>query len=88
MRTPMPMIPGALEPRPAGRVLEPAVPDRPRIVVAAVTDGAHLSGTDTEGAGLSGDESFRPHGLLDPLNRGLLHLTEFIIRLLGTPARL
>ncbi len=89
MTTPMPMIPGALEPRPSRRVLEPAVPDQPRAVVAGATSSGDLSGTDSLGsAGQSRDESFRSHGLLDPLNRGLLRVTEFVIRLLRTPARL
>ena len=87
MTTPIPMIPGALEPRPPGRVPEPALADQPRIVVAAVTSAGDLRGTDSQAAGLSADESYRSHGLLDPLNRGLLRLTEFVIRLLRTPAR-
>ena len=88
MRTPMPMIPGALEPRLPARTLEPAVPDQPRVVVPAVMGSGDLSGIDSRGAGRSGDELFRSHGLLDPLNLGLLRLTEFVIRLLRTPARL
>jgi hypothetical protein len=70
------MIPGALEPRPSVRVLEPAVSDEGRVTVAR---------PDFQSAADKLGEE-RAHGLLDMLRLGLLHLTEFLIRLLRTPA--
>jgi len=85
---PTAMIPGALEPRSSIRVLEPAVPIDARVAVAAVMGGGESGGGDSRGAAeRPADESVGSHGLLDPLRLGMLHLTEFVIRLLRTPAR-